>query len=171
MKRLFAGVSGALLVVGLAAALTASAARAGGYVHAGSWGGGCNCYGPVSQIVDAGTEVVTTRRVINTTSVVPHVQFVDHTRVVLHRRTILHRQIIVHHHHTIDKDITVHRMNTAHRFQTVHKRQVEHINENTRSRVHETRTVKGKDCNCGPGQPNYKGPSSWKGGGAIPARN
>jgi hypothetical protein len=172
MKRMFAGVFGALLTLGLAGAL-ATPAAAGGYVRGyGNWGGGgCNCYGPVSQVVDAGTEVVTTRRFIDTASVVPHVRVIDHTRVVLHRRTILHRQIIVHRHHTIDKDITVNRMNTAHRFQTVHKRKVENVYRNTRSRVHETRTVKGKDCNCGPGQANYKGKASWKGDEVIRARD
>lgn len=153
MKRMFFGLSGALLVCGVAG-LGAPAAAAGGYA--------CGCNLPVSQIVSDGTQVVTTRRVIATTSVIPHIHVVDHTRVILHRRTILHREIIVHRHDTIDWDITVHRMNVAHRFQVVHRTQVKNVYENTHHTVHESRTVRGRDCNCGPGEANYRGGSTWR---------
>lgn len=168
MKRMFAGVFGALLVCGLAAAAaTPVAAQPYGEEYEGGYSGSgrCNCNGPVTQVVNAGTQYVTTRRVINTQSVVPHVRVVDHTRVVLHRRTIVHRQIIVHRHATIDRNITVNRMNTAHRFVTVNRNEVRNVNENSRRSTHEQRTVRGRDCNCGPGQANYRGGASYGGEG------
>ena len=154
MKRKILGVFAAVLVSGLAAAV-ATPASAGGY----RYNAGCNCYGPVTQVVNAGTQVYTTRRVVTTNRVVPHVRVVNHNRVVLHRRTVVHRQIVVHRHNTIEKDITINRINTAHRFQTVHRNRVVHRNVYTHQRRHVTRTVKGRECNCGPNGRAYR--TSW----------
>lgn len=169
MKRIFAGAFGAIVVCGLAA--LAGPAAAGGYYRHGSYG--CDCEGPVTRIVNAGTQVVTTRRVIVTNTVVPHVHVVNHTRVILHRRTILHREIVVHRHNTIDRDITVNRINVAHRFQTIHRRQVINLHENTHRTVHETRTVRGHDCNCGMTPAGYHHKHHWRshGGRAMHMRD
>lgn len=151
MKRKILGVFAAALMSAGAATL-ATPAAAGGYGR-----GECNCYGPVTQVVNAGTRVYTTRRVVTTNRVIPHIHVVNHNRVILHRRTIVHRVIVVHRHNTVEDNITVNRINTAHRFQTVHRRQVVVHNVYTHSRRHESRTVRGRDCNCGPGEAGYHG--------------
>jgi hypothetical protein len=154
MKRMFAGILGALLVAGLVGT-SSSEASAGGRGHH-RYSRGCNCDGPVVRVVPAGTEYVITRQVINTHRVVPRVRVIDHNRVIVHRRTVVHRHIVLHRNHTHYKNITVNRINTAHRFQTVHKRQVVHRTVNTKSSSYRTRTVR-RDCNCGPGQKGYRG--------------
>jgi hypothetical protein len=177
MKRMFAGVFGALLVAGLAVAFSIPAAAGGGYGRYGGYGGydrygpDCNCDGPVVKVVPAGVQVVTTRRVIHTRQVVPHVRVIDKNRVIVHRRTVLHRHIVLHRHNVEHRNITIKRINTAHKFQTVHKKQVVHQRQNTASRSHVMRKVKGRDCECAPGQKNFKGMAHWRQQVAISARN
>lgn len=165
MKRMFAGVFGALLVIGLAGALSNPAA-------AGGYDGNCNCSGPVTQVVNAGTQVITTHRTINTNQIVPHVRVINRNRVILHRRTVVHREIVTRRHNTENRYLTVNRINTAHRFQTINKKQVVYRRVNTSSSSHRTRTVKGRDCNCAPGQANYRGDGYWRKhkGGAVRSR-
>lgn len=160
MKRMMFGVFGALLVAGLAGVLSSPASAGGGYDGYGE--GGCNCNGPVTRVVNAGTQVITHERVVNTHRVVPQVNVVNHNRVVLHRRVVVNREIVVHHNTTEYRHITVNRINTAHRFQTVHKQQVVNRYVNTNSQSHVSKTVRGTNCNCAPGQAGYRGKSYWR---------
>ena len=152
MKRMFSGVFAALLVAGLVGALSAPASAGGrGYRD------DCNCDGPVTKVVPAGTQVVTSHRTVTTNRVIPRVQVRDKNRVIVHRRTILHRQIVTHRHNTEHRNVTVNRINTAHKFETVRRNQVVHRRVNTRSQSNVVRNVKGRDCNCAPGQPGFRG--------------
>jgi hypothetical protein len=160
MKRMFAGILGALLVLGLAGALSSPAAAGGGYDY--GYGPDCNCNGPISQVVNAGTQVVTTHRTINTNRVVPRVRVIDRNRVVLHQRTVVHRQIVTHRHNTEHRNVTINRINTAHKFRTVHKNQLVRRDVNTNTSSHVSRTVRGRDCNCAPGQAGYRGMEYWR---------
>jgi len=170
MKRMFAGVFGALLVLGLVGALSTPASAGGdGYDRGRRYDAGCNCYGPVVKIVNAGTQVITSHRTITTNRVIPRVRVIDRNRVIVHRRTIVHRQIVTHRHNTEHRNVTVNRINTAHRFEIVRKNQIVRRNVNTSSQSHRTQTVKGRDCNCAPGQSGYRGMAYYR--QAISARN
>jgi hypothetical protein len=162
MKRSVCSVLGALLVAGLAAALSSPASAGGRYGYDGYGDGGCNCNGPVTRVVNAGTQVITHQRVVNTNRVVPSVHVVNHNRVVLHRRTIVNREIVLHRNNTEYRNITVNRINTAHKFQTVHRRQVVNRYVNTASHRHVSKTVQGTNCNCAPGQSGYRGEAYWR---------
>lgn len=168
MKRILAGVFGALLVFGLVGALSTPASAGGGR---GGYDAACNCYGPVVKVIPAGTQVVTSHRTVTTNRVVPNVRVIDRNQVVVHRRTVVHRQIVTHRHNTEHRNITVNRINTAHKFQTVHKNEVVRRNVNTSSTSHQTKTVKGRDCNCAPGQAGFKGMKHYRQQMAISARN
>jgi len=168
MKRKFGGLIAALAVCGLAAALS-TPASAGGRGYGDGYGPDCNCDGPVVQVIPAGTQVVTSHRTVTTNRVIPRVQVRDRNRVVVHQRTIVHRQIVTHRHNTEHRNITVNRINTAHKFRTVHKNQVVRRNVNTSTQTHRSRTVKGRDCNCAPGQAGYRGMAYYR--QAISARN
>jgi hypothetical protein len=166
MKRMFAGIFGALLVLGLVGALS-TPASAGGY----GYNAACNCYGPVVKIVNAGTRVITSHRTFTTNRVIPRVRVIDRNQVIVHRRTVVHRKIVTHRHNTHHRHVTVNRINTAHKFETVHKNQVVNRRVNTSSRSHSSKTVKGRDCECAPGQRNFKGMAHWRKHAAISSRN
>jgi hypothetical protein len=167
MKRMFGNILGALLVFGLAGAFSDPASAGGGRDY--GYGPDCYCNGPVTQVVNAGTQVITSHRTITTNRIVPRVRVIDRNRVILHRRLIVHRQIVTHRHNTEYRDITVNRINTAHKFQTVHRNEVVRRDVNTNSRSRVTRTVKGRDYNCAPGQAGYRGMRYYR--NAIRARN
>ena len=178
MKRMFAGILGALLVVGLAALTTPASAGGNGFNgyengngHGRRWDAACNCFGPVVKVVNAGTQVVTSHKTFTTNQVIPRVRVIDRNQVIVHRRTIVHRKIVTHRHNTEHRNITVNRINTAHKFETVHKNQVVKRRVNTASSSSATKTVKGRDCECAPGQRNFKGMAHWRHQQAISARN
>ena len=173
MKRMFAGIVGTLLVVGLAGVLSSPAAAGGrGYDRGGyGYGQDCDCNGPVVKVVPAGTQVVTSHRTVTTNRVIPRVQVREKNRVIVHQRTIVHRKIVTHRHNTEHRNVTINRINTAHKFRTVHRNQVVHRRVNTQSNSHVTRNVKGRDCDCAPGQAGYRGMKYYRHQLAIRARN
>jgi len=173
MKRM-SSVFGALLVFGLVGALSTPASADGrGYNGGGGrYSDDCNCDGPVHRVVNAGTQVITRHRTVTTNRVVPRVVRVeDRNRVIVHQRTIVHRNIVTHRRNTEHRNITVRRINTAHKFRTVHKQQTVNRRVNTNTRSQGVRTVKGRDCNCAPGQSGYRGMTYWRKHGTVSARN
>lgn len=174
MKRM-SSVFGALLVFGLVGALSGPAAADGqGYGNGNgrNYNNDCNCDGPVVRVINAGTQVVTSHRTVRTNRVVPRVVRVeDKNRVIVHQRTVLHRNVVTHRNNTENRNIVVRRINTAHKFRTVHKNQTVHRRVNTNTTSRGVRTVRGRDCNCAPGQSGYRGMSYWRKNGAVSARN
>jgi hypothetical protein len=80
------------------------------------------CRGPVSQVVQGRTKVVTLApRVVRERTVAQPVRVIDHNRVILHRNTVIRRQPVIVHREVVVRPVIVHRQNVAHRYVTQHR--------------------------------------------------
>jgi len=151
MKNLCKAYFGALLAIGLAGMILPDIAAA-----QDRYDPVCNCRRPDYQfntrkVVRTAPVVNTRTRFVDHTNVVNRTKLVQENRLVVHVRPVINRTVVVHRQNTVVRNITLRKLNTINRVEAVYRNETvnRYVPGATRV-VHETRMVRGVNCNCGP---------------------
>lgn len=151
MKNLCKAYFGALLAIGLTGMILPDIAAA-----QDRYDPVCNCRRPDYQfntrkVVRTAPVVNTRTRYVEHTNVVNRTKLVQENRLVVHVRPVINRTVVVHRQNTVVRNITLRKLNTINRVEAVYRNETvnRYVPGATRV-VHETRMVRGVNCNCGP---------------------